>query len=141
MIIPIIYDIRIFLLALFIFFAAKEYRDVKNQGVMHFWQGMLIGLLVAMILGFCAAIFILLFGAAEERFLSSYVFQLTENLVNNKDKFLDAIGEQTYANTIKNLPLTGLTDLAMDYYFKSVVIGLFLTIIISIILRRQPKQI
>ncbi|MGK7389020.1 MAG: DUF4199 domain-containing protein [Candidatus Cyclobacteriaceae bacterium M2_1C_046] len=141
LLIPVIYDVRIFLLALFIFFSIKEFRDNKNEGVVHFWQGMLLGLLVAIVLGFFAAIFILAFGAFEEEFLSSYISYMTEHLVSNKEKFLESIGEQTYQNTLQSLPATSLTDLAMDYYFKSVVIGLFLTIIISIILRRQPKQI
>lgn len=140
LLIPIVYDIRIFLLALFIFFAVKEFRDEKNQGILHFWQGMLVALLVAIVMGFFGAIFIIVFGAMEEQFLSSYLTYMMDHLVSNKEQFLESIGEVTYQNTLRSLPSTGLSDLAMDYYFKSVVIGLFLSIIISIILRRQPKR-
>lgn len=138
--IPIVYDVRIFLLAIFIFFALRDFRDNKNQGILHFWQGMLSGLFLTIVMGFFAAIFIILFGSYEDQFLSSYVDQMIYNLTSNKEQFIGSIGEKTFQNTLNNLPSTTLTDLAMDYYFKSVVIGLFLTIIISVILRRQPKQ-
>lgn len=137
LLIPVIYDVRIFLLAIFIFFAVKEFRDLRNGGVLHFWQGMLMGLTLAVTLGFLAAVFIMIFGTVEEEFLSSYTQLLTDQLVNNRQQYLESVGEEAYQNTLRSLPGTSLNDLALDYYLKTVVIGVFLTIIISVILRRQ----
>ena len=140
LLIPVIYDVRILLLALFIFFAIKDFRDNKNGGEAHFWQGMIIGLLVAIFLGMFTAFGIMLFGVIEQDFLSSYIELTMSQLTSNKDLFIESIGVEVYEKNLQNLPSTTLSDLALDYYLKTVAIGLFLTIIISIILRRQTKQ-
>lgn len=140
LLIPIIYDVRILLLAIFIFFSIKEFRDYRNGGVLHFWQGMLIGLVIIFVVGLLMMIIILTFGALEENLLSRYLTEMTIQLTENKEDFLEAIGEEAYQNAFRKLPSTTLGDLALDYYLKSFGIGLFLTIIISIILRRQIKH-
>lgn len=137
LLIPIIYDIRIFLLAVFTFFAIKEFRDYRNGGELHFWQGMLIGMLIAISLGFFAALAIVIFGMVEPEFLNSYLEIMLGQLQSSKEEIIQSVGEEAYQNTLENLPSTTITDLALDYYLKSVVIGLFLTIIISVILRRK----
>jgi hypothetical protein len=139
LLIPVIYDVRILLLAVFIFFSVKEFRDYQNGGVLHFWQGILVGLVLTVTVGLLMLIIILTFGAVEENLLSGYLTEMTAQLADNKEEFLQAIGEEAYQNTLRKLPSTTLGDLALDYYLKSFGIGLFLSIIISVILRRQIK--
>lgn len=139
LLIPVIYDVRILLLAIFIFFAVKEFRDYHNNGSLHFWQGMLVGLVLTITAGFLMMIIILAFGAVEDNLLFNYLTEMEAQLADNKEEFLEAIGEEAYQNTLRSLPSTTLGDLALDYYLKSFGIGFFLTIIISIILRRQLK--
>lgn len=139
LLIPVIYDVRILLLAIFIFFSVKEFRDYRNGGVLHFWQGMLVGLVLTITAGLLMLVIILAFGTAEENLLSGYLSEMTTQLADNKEEFLEAIGEEAYQKTVTKLPSTTLTDLALDYYLKSFGIGLFLSIIISVILRRQIK--
>lgn len=139
LLIPVIYDVRILLLAVFIFFAVKEFRDYQNNGVLHFWQGMLVGLVLTITVGFLMMLIIFAFGTLEDNLLSTYITETEVQLESSKEKFIEAIGEEAYKNSVRNLPSTTLGDLALDYYLKSFGIGFLLSIIISIILRRQIK--
>ena len=139
LLIPVVYDVRVLILAIFIFFGVKEFRDYRNNRLLSFWQGMLIGLILSVTVGFLMYITIMAFGAVNETLLSGYLGEMAVQLNENRERFLEAIGEEAYQDALKNLPSTTLGDLAVDYYLKSVAIGLFFTVIISIILRRQQK--
>ena len=136
---PPILDFRILIFGVFIFFSLREFRDYLNGGVLYFWQGMSIGMLCYLGMALVGSLFILIFGWIVPGFLDSYLIIATSQLEANKEQFLEAIGEKAYNAALAELPLTTVTDLAVDYFLKSIPLGLFLTIIIAVILRRQPK--
>lgn len=137
LLIPIIFDYRLLLLPLFLFFTMKEYRDVHNEKVMHFWEGMSIGFILYVAMGLVLGGFIFLLSVwIDPGFLNDYISISIEQLVNNKQEFLDAIGEEAYQASLEILPQTTAVDLALDYLIKTCAIGLLMTIIISVILRR-----
>ena len=43
--------------------------------------------------------------------------------------------------TIDALPFTSSFDLAVDYFWKTIMIGIFLNIILAVVLRKQPKPL
>jgi hypothetical protein len=139
MLIHIVYDFRLLLIPLFVFFAIKEYRDYANFGELHFWEGMVAGIMMYMGYGIFMAMFIAFFGHYHPPFLQEYIRLATENLVSHREEFITAISEETYNSTLEKLPLTTLGDLALDYIMKSILIGVFSTIILSVILRRHTK--
>ena len=131
-------DARLLLYALIIFVSFKVYKDQYANGVMHFWQGITIGMTSYFVMALTASFFILVFsGISSTNFLSEYIRIATDQLVSNKELFIESIGEKTYTDTIAQLPKTRPIHLAADYLLKSMPIGLFLTLILSILFRNK----
>lgn len=133
-------DARWPLIGLFVFFALKMLKD-QNGKVLHFWQGMLLGFLVYMIMAQMAAAFIAIFASIDAtHFMSSYVALATEQIETNRDVFIKNLGEKAVTDALAMLPNTTATNLAFDYFLKSMPIGLILTLLLSIIMRRKVSN-
>ena len=135
-----LYDFRILLFAVFIFFAGKEFRDFHQAGELYFWQAMAMGIVCYISIGLVGSIVLILFGNIEPAFVTDYIAKALEQLQQDKEAMIAAVGPEAYENALEQLPQTGIMDMAGDYMIKSMVIGFFLTIIISVVLRRQPKN-
>ena len=130
-------DARWPLMGLFVFFALKMLRD-QNNGVLHFWQAMLLGFLVYMIMAQMAAAFIAIFASIDAtHFMSSYIAIATEQINVNKADLIDKLGEKTVTDALAMLPNTTASNLAFDYFLKSMPIGLILTLLLSTLMRRK----
>ncbi|MCB0504413.1 MAG: DUF4199 domain-containing protein [Cyclobacteriaceae bacterium] len=130
-------DARWPLMGLFVFFALKMLRD-QNNGVLHFWQAMLLGFLIYMIMAQMAAAFIAIFASIDAtHFMSSYIAIATEQINVNKADLIDKLGEKTVTDALAMLPNTTASNLAFDYFLKSMPIGLILTLILSTLMRRK----
>lgn len=131
-------DARLPLYGLFIFFSIKFFRD-ENEGILHFWQGLALGFLVYLIMAQMAAAFIAVFGSIEStQFLSTYISTAIEQINKNKEALLqNNINEKTLTDALELLPNTTANNLAFDYFLKSMPIGLILTLLISILMRRK----
>jgi len=130
---------RTILFAIFIFFALKEVRDYHQDGILHFWQGMIGGVVCYVTMAVLAAVLLWIWGQVSDVYLANYVEVIGQQLENNRGELEERVGKEALDLQVQKLPLTTITDLALDYILKSMFIGIFLTIIISIILRRQPK--
>ena len=140
LLIPIIFDFRMLLLPLFLYLSVKEFRDHKNDNILHFWQGIAGGFVCYSTIGFIASLFIFFFSRTiEPGFLAEFIEASHNQLTANREQFLKAIGEEAFQNTLRKLPFTRPIDLALDYFVKTMMIGILFTIIISVILRRSPK--
>lgn len=130
-------DARWPLMGLFVFFALKMLRD-QNNGVLHFWQAMLLGFLIYMIMAQMAAAFIAIFASIDAtHFMSSYIAIATEQINVNRADLIDKLGEKTVTDALAMLPNTTASNLAFDYFLKSMPIGLILTLILSTLMRRK----
>lgn len=134
------YDFRILLFAVFIFFSVKEFRDYHQAGELYFWQAMAIGIICYVIIGFIGGIILMLFGNIVPAFVTDYIGMAMEQLQADRETMVNAVGEEAYQNALERLPQTSIYQMAGDYLIKSMVIGFFLTIIISVVLRRQPNK-
>jgi len=131
-------DARIPLYALIIFASFKAFKDNYNKGIMHFWQGLAMGIVAYLIMAVGTSIFIYIVGSVESTgFLAEYIRIASGQLEANKELFIESIGEKTYNETMYQLPLTRPVHLALDYLLKSTPIGLFLTLLLSILMRRK----
>jgi hypothetical protein len=131
-------DARLPLYILIIFAAFKTYKDNYSNGVMHFWQGMTMGFVAYIVMAMGTSLFIYVFSEiSASQFLAEYTRLATGQLVANKALFIETIGESTYNDTLLELPKTRATHLAVDYLLKSMPIGLFLTILLSVIMRNK----
>lgn len=137
--IPVYLDFRIFLFGIFIFFTLKELRDYWFAGVLYFWQGILGSLVFtgtfALIASGCLGMFIWI----VPDFLRSYIDQSLEQLKLLPEDIISRIGKDVYERNLEMLPATNGFDLALLYFMQSFMIAFFISIILSVVLRRQPK--
>lgn len=132
-------DTRWPLFSLFIFFSIKMYRD-ENGGILHFWEGLVIGILVYVIMAIGGVFFVYIFSEIKSTFfLSEFIRIKTEQLIENKEMYIDSkfIGEETYNQAILGLPNTQAIQLAYSYLKQSILIALLPTILLPILMRRS----
>ena len=124
-----------------IFFASfKYFKDQFTGGIMHFWQGLAIGLFAYIVMSTVIALFIYVFSEVDStRFLSEFIRLKTKELTLNKDAYLQArgVGEEAYNRALSTLPGTKPIHLALLYIRQSLLIGLFITIIFSVLMRNK----
>lgn len=132
-------DIRFLILPLFMVIAMKDFRDNKNEKSLHFWQGLSIGAIIFFTIGILVSLFIIVFSVIDPDFLNMYIDERIALIVDHKAVFVEQLGELTVKEQLEKLPLTTSINLAIDYFVRTLAIGLILNILISIILRRQPK--
>lgn len=133
-------DFRILLFGVFMFFALREFRDYYQEGVLYYWQGLIGGLVVVFLASGIASVLLYLFALWEPKFVTIYIDQLTEYLRSFPAEDIERIGKDVYQRNLDDLPSTNGKDLAQTYFMQGVVIGLFVNLILSVILRRQPKS-
>ena len=137
--IPITFDFRIFIFAVLMFFSLKEIRDYYQDGILYFWQGMLSCFMIVLTSAVLGASFVLAFAKWNGDFISRYVAILSKQLTDHKKELIEQVTQKVYDEQVALLPHTSASGLATDYFLKSILIGLFLAIIFSVILRKQPK--
>lgn len=127
-------DVAIILI--FLIFSMKEYKDVYNNKEFHFWQGMSIGMINYLIIAFLSGMFIwIMVKFVDPELLKSYIQERIQLIENNKSTIQDTFNEKTFQDALDGVRRTTAFDLALDDFLKNSIIGLFLTIIISVIFR------
>jgi len=129
--------IDMFILAIFIFFALKDFRDRYNNRELHFWQGMTGGVINYLTIAIISALFILVMTVIiDPELTTKYVESRIELLHENRQTLVETMDEETFFDTLSGVEKTSAMDLALDDFLKKSMIGLFLTIIIAVILRK-----
>lgn len=137
---PIYFDFRLILLSVFIVMTLKEFRDDNQEGILYFGQAMIGAFLFTLVFAFLASLLIWAFCFVVPEFLSNYIQTATEQLKSIQPAIIEQLGKEAYERNLNKLPATNASDLAIDYFGKTFIISLFISIIISVILRRQPKN-
>jgi hypothetical protein len=124
------------ILPIFVFLGIKNFRDHMNGGELGFGQGMTTGFFVYSILALTSAIGIFIFLRLEpaifEDFKSSNLILLEES----KEGLIEQLDEESYKKTLNNILNMTVLDVAVNDFLRKIFPGLFITIIISIILKR-----
>ncbi len=131
-------DFRVPLFAVLTFFALKEVRDYHQDGILFFWQGTGGSLIFVVVCSVIAAVGIMIFGTMQPLFLADYITEFTRQIQNLPQETVDQIGKDVVATNLEKLPTTTIRDLASLYVWQSFIMGFFISVIISVILRRQP---
>lgn len=138
--IKVIFDFRVALFAVFLFFVLRELRDYHFGGLLFFWQGLIASWLFVLTYAIIASSLIWLFALNVPEFVRQYI-ELATNLVKGYSKEdIAQMGTEAYEKSLALLPSTTGFSLAMLYLVQCLIIGLFISIIISVILRRQPTN-
>lgn len=133
-------DFRILLFGIFIFFTLKEFRDNHQEGVLYFGQGMVASLIFVTVAATVGAMTVFIFSKAYPQFVSDFVKQGLESA----NAFLQngSLNEEEKNQVrvmMESLPATNGKALAGRHFVQSLMIGFFISIILSVILRKQPK--
>lgn len=132
-------DFRILLFGVCIFFSLKEFREVHQQGSLLFWQGMVGSFVMVVVAGTLASLLLLAFCSVESSFIPSYVKAMTEYLNTFSAADIERIGKDAFARNLEQLPATNARQIASLYFVQSIMIGFFVSIILSVILRKELK--
>tara|TARA_B100001245_G_scaffold180745_1_gene138870 strand:- start:1137 stop:1649 length:513 start_codon:yes stop_codon:yes gene_type:complete len=127
------------LIGLFVFFAEKDYKTYKNDGILHFWQGMTIGFIVYAI---GSAVFLLgqtIYYNFDADAVINYQSAATKFLEERSDIFIEKFGQDMYQLQLEEIQHVTKWDLIQESTVKKIIAGFFITPVISIILRKQPN--
>jgi len=137
--IPVFMDFRIILFGVFIFFTLREVRDYYQQGILYFWQGIFGSFLFTIAYAVISCLALVGFMSVVPAFLTDYIELTFQQLKSLPPEVIESIGKEVYSHNLETLPATTALDLGKLYFLQSLIISLFLSIILSVILRRQPK--
>jgi len=129
-------DFRILIFGVFIFFSLKEFRDYYQEGLLYFWQALPGSLVVVLVASLAGSAGLYFFGLVEPGFLQRYIQEMMAYLKTFPPENIEQIGKETYERNLNGLPATNLADLVKTYFFQGTIIGFFISIILSVILRR-----
>jgi Protein of unknown function (DUF4199) len=136
LLIPVYLDFRIILFGVFLFITLKEFSDYYQPGFLYFYQGMLSGFLLTLVFSLICSILLYVYGEWNPEFVSSFIKQAKEQIVAHKE-VLEEKG--MYEQGLQSLSAIDNYFLASRFFWQSFIISFFVSIIISVILRRQPK--
>lgn len=129
---PSLWIIDLLIFGLFMFFAGYELKNLKQNGIFHFWQGMSIGaiVIVSSTLVFGVGLFIWL--EMDEALMNLYIDKALETYESNKDLFGEGFSEKD----VRNRTTLGLTlQMAVQNNLLS---GFVIAPVVAIILRKKP---
>jgi Protein of unknown function (DUF4199) len=136
----VFFDFRILLFAIFLVITLREIRDGYQEGILFFWQGMISSLTFTFAFAIIAFFLIWILMMLYPPFLASYISLGLEQYKHLPADVIEQIGKKVYEEGLKDFPSTTGYVLAKRYFWQSFVISFFVSIIISVILRRQPKN-
>ena len=134
------FDFRIPVFGVLLFFCVKELRDYDKEGSLSFFMGMMSCLIFTFVFAVLASGLIWLFCLVQPEFLSSFISAATEQIKTLPADIVERIGKEQLERNLQALPATHGVDLAIDYFGKSFIMSFFISVIISVILRRQPPS-
>ncbi len=126
---------------LFVFFAIKEFRDIYNQKQLHFWQGLLLGTATYLVIAVISSSYYFVYLSYVDTEVLLQIKQIQEEFMEmSKEEMVKERGEEWYDETYLLIEQISVGDLAWDNFIRKVGFGIFVTIIISVILRKVPKE-
>lgn len=129
------FDLGIFFL--FIFFAGKEFKDYRNGGVLHFWQGISIGFIVFIpAVLFSSIIFYVIF----EQFpilIEQYRQGANEMLESKRSFYLEEFGEEGIADMKQKIANRTPFDLVLRMARNKFFLAFLVSPVVAIFLRKK----
>ena len=129
-----------FLIAVFVYFSVREFRLYEQGGFLQFWQGISVGFVTyaTSALLFAVAIGIYLFTLGQP-WVDDFVADRTAMVEENRENFVQELGEATYRQVRQEVAATTTLDILLDDFFRKLMAGLFVTLIVAMVLRRSPQ--
>jgi hypothetical protein len=139
--IPVFFDFRIVIFAVFGVFILRELRDFYFEGILFFWQGMIANFIFTFIFATLVSGALLIFTYWQPEFVTSYINLSMEQIKLYTDEDIKQIGKTVFEQGIKSIQEADGVFMARRYFSQSFILSFLISIIISVILRRQPKTL
>ncbi len=134
-------DPRIPVLAIMLSFALKEYRDDHLAGNLFFGQSMVMCFLLTVICASLCWAGIILFAMLDAGFVSDFIKLAEQQTKSFSQEDIDRIGKVTFEQSLQELRQADRYFMAGRYFFQTYIISFFISIIVSVIMRRTPREI
>lgn len=122
-----------------IYLALRYFKDYSNQGFISFAEGMSVGFVSYMLIAIISLLGIWLFLTIDSNLFEFIKSSKIDTLVQSKDTIVSQVGQNSYDATLESVKLMSKIDVALNDAIWKIIPGLFFTIIISIILRKNPN--
>ncbi|MBN3584554.1 DUF4199 domain-containing protein [Algoriphagus aestuarii] len=122
-----------------VFLALKYFKDYGNQGYLSFAEGMSVGFVTYMFIAAISFSGIWLVLSVDSSLFEIIKSSKMNTLAESKESIVSQVGENSFQATMESVGNMVKSDIALNDAIWKIVPGLFFTIIISIILRKNPN--
>jgi len=122
-----------------IFLSIKFFKEDQNSGYLSFSEGMSVGFVTYVLIALLSALGIWVILAISSNTFELITIAKFEVLENGKATIIEQVGQNSYDATFESLKEMSKLDIALNDGIWKIIPGLFFTIIISIILRKNPN--
>ncbi|MBY5952856.1 MAG: DUF4199 domain-containing protein [Cyclobacteriaceae bacterium] len=122
-----------------IFLALKFFKDYSNNGYLSFAEGMSVGFVTYMLIAIISALGIWIILVLFPDLFEIIKVSKIQVMEQSKDTIISQVGEESFQATQKSIQEMASIDIAINDGIWKIVPGLFFTIIISIIFRKNPN--
>lgn len=130
-----------FIIPIFLFFGIKEFKDSYNGRLLEFWQGMTAGFVVYFTVALVSSVFIFTFlNFSDGDIMDNYITDRLAILEEKREAITKEMGETTYLESQAEIQSITPADIVLDNFLKKTFVGLLLTIMIAVIMRKKPTQ-
>lgn len=142
---PLIYGSNIIfigpLMAIFLFFSVKVFRDANPDGL-RFWQGFSIGILYTLFFTLFYSIILWIDGSFfDTNHFDEYRAMIIEKIVAGKAMLVDKMGEDGYQDYLKSGESSNARIIG-SLAFNNIIIGVLVTPLVSLFMRTsEPKRL
>jgi len=138
--VPVFFDFRIVLFSVFIVFCLRELREYYFGGLLFFWQGMTAAFILTFVFALIVSTLLLFFTYWNPEFVTQFISQSLEQVKTFTPEDIQRIGKDIYEEGVRSLKEADGMFMARRYFVQCYIISFFISIIISVILRRQPSN-
>jgi hypothetical protein len=121
-----------------VFLSIKFFKDYYNSGFLSFSEGMTVGFVTYTLLGVISALGIWMILVLSPDLFEIIKEQKLQVLLESKEMIVSQLGENSYSTTEGSLQAMSPWDIAFNDGLWKIVPGMFFSIIISIIFRKNP---
>ncbi|MDX2191401.1 MAG: DUF4199 domain-containing protein [Bacteroidota bacterium] len=130
--------LSILLQAVAAYFAIKHYRDKQKEGLLSFGEGIIIGMLVALVTALIAGVGIFIFSNyIQPQMITEHVQTLRRYMEVNKTELINRSSEEMYKGNLKGVDEVSAFSLALDDFIWKIIRGTMFSILVSLVLRRS----
>ncbi|MBN7817910.1 DUF4199 domain-containing protein [Algoriphagus pacificus] len=122
-----------------LYLALRYFKDYTNSGYISFAEGMSVGFVTYMFIALLSFVGIWLILNLSPDLFELIKASKVQALIESKETIVSQVGTESYDATLESVQNMVKTDIAINDSIWKIIPGLFFTIIISIILRKNPN--